>query len=122
MKFFLLSFLFFSSFAVQAQTEKLDALPTGIYAVQNSSSANWAHGDIVLVDNSHYKTGNENGSGEYKFSATAQRILFVSGPLKGAFAKTAVNAGLPVIMLPIKENGEVGFKLAVDVLAYYKKN
>jgi len=122
MKSFILFFLFFSTVAAQAQTTKVDALPTGTYTVQSNDTNAWPLGDIVLLDDSHYKTGNENVTGEYKFSATAQRILFVSGPLKGAFAKTASNSGTPAISLPLKENKEVGFKLAVDVWAYYKKN
>jgi len=122
MKFFILSFLCFLTVAAQAQTTKVDALPTGTYTVQSNDTNAWPLGDIVLLDDSHYKTGNENVTGEYKFSATAQRILFVSGPLKGAFAKTASNSGTPAISLPLKENKEVGFKLAVDVWAYYNKN
>ena len=122
MKLLLLSFLFFSSIASQAQTGKLDALPAGTYTVQSNGANAWPLGDIVLIDDSHYKTGNENATGEYKFSAVAQRILFVSGPLKGAFAKTAITGNTPAISLPLKENKEVGFKLVVDVWAYYKKN
>jgi hypothetical protein len=122
MKFFILSFLFFLTMTAQAQTTKVDALPTGTYTVQSNDASAWPLGDIVQLEDSHYKTGNENVTGEYKFSATAQRILFVSGPLKGAFAKTTSNSGTPAISLPLKENSEVGFKLAVDVWAYYKKN
>ncbi|HVG41968.1 MAG TPA: hypothetical protein VM888_10200 [Chitinophagaceae bacterium] len=122
MKFFLLSILFISSLSLKAQNDKVTALPPGTYAVQGNNETAWAHGDIVLIDDSHYKTGSENAGGEYKFSVTAQRILFVSGPLKGAFAKTAVTAGIPAIILPLKENKEVGFKLEMDVWAHYKKN
>jgi hypothetical protein len=119
----LLLFITLVSFTnLGAQSSKVDALPAGTYAVQSNNTAAWPLGDIVLVDDSHYKTGNENAAGEYKFSVTAQRILFVSGPLKGAFAKTTINGGDPAIILPLKENKEVGFKLAVDVWAYYKKN
>jgi hypothetical protein len=122
MKLFLLSFLLFSSVGLLAQTAKVASLPAGTYSVQSNNPDNWPLGDIVLVDDSHYKTGSENATGEYKFSAAAQRVLFVSGPLKGAFAKTVLNGSTPAIILPLKENKEVGFKLAVDVWAYYKKN
>ncbi|MEO6070841.1 MAG: hypothetical protein ABIN57_06220 [Chitinophagaceae bacterium] len=122
MKLLLLSFFLFSAGILQAQPAKVAALPMGTYSIQSNNPDTWPLGDIVLVDEYHYKTGSENITGEYKFSATAQRILFVSGPLKGAFAKTVITAGDPAIILPLKENKEIGFKLAVDVWAYYKKN
>lgn len=124
MKFSLLSIaLLFSFFSVKAQADKVSTLAAGTYAIQTNNVPNWAHGDIILIDDNHYKTSTDNVTGDYKFSATAQRILFLSGPLKGAFAKTVMNAGNTAIILPLKENVELGFKLAnMDVWAYYKKN
>jgi hypothetical protein len=124
MKLFLLtSFLLISAIAATAQSDKVITLTAGTYAIQSGNDANWSHGSIVLIDDSHYKTSNETIIGDYRFSATAQRILFLSGSLKGVFARTAINAGAVAIILPLKENVELGFKMAnTDVVAYYKKN
>ncbi len=103
-----------------AQQGQVTHLPAGTYQIENNNSFK---GDIILVDNSHYKLSTENTVGEYKFSATAQRVLFTSGLLKGAFARTATNGADPVIILPRKENEALGFKLVqTDLEAFYKKN
>jgi hypothetical protein len=120
---FLLLFLLFSPFVmVQAQPAQVAHLPAGTYQVQNNDGKSFK-GDIVLIDDSHYKLSGENTVGEYKFSATAQRILFLSGTLKGAFARTVISGTDPTIVLPRKENEELGFKLIqTDLQAFYKKN
>lgn len=120
MKFFLL-LLFFST-SVMAQSGQVTHLPPGTYQVQNNDGKSFK-GDIVLLDDAHYKLSTENTVGEYKFSATAQRLLFLSGTLKGAFARTTMSGTDPVIVLPRKENEELGFKLIqADLQAFYKKN
>ncbi len=116
----LLLLLFFTvSATVRAQS--VSRLPEGTYQIQNGKAA--FKGDIILVDDSHYKLSTEGATGEYKFSATAQRILFLSGTLKGAFARTELKGTDPIIMLPLKENADIGFKLVqTDLQAFYKKN
>lgn len=106
---------------VSAQTERITSLPAGLYEVQNSTDTKLS-GNIVLLDDGTYRVGSETTTGTFKFSATAQRVLFVTGPLKGIFARTIINSGIPSIILPLKENEELGFKLAQDILALYKKN
>jgi hypothetical protein len=100
-----------------------DTLPIGKYeTVLKQSQSKWNQGDIILVDANHYKITSSDELGEYKFSATAQRIFFVSGPLKAAFAKTILDTTKPTIILPVAENEQQGLKLAAtDVFAYFKK-
>jgi hypothetical protein len=117
---FLLLLLFLTVYTA-SHAQQVSQLPVGTYQVQRSSKA--SIGDIMLVDDSHYKLSNDNTVGEYKFSATAQRILFLSGALKGAFARTVISGGEPAIMLPLKENTDLGFKrIQTDLQAFYKKN
>lgn len=119
MKSLLLLFFLAASATVHAQS--VNHLPLGTYQVQSGKTT--FKGDIILVDDSHYKLSTETTLGEYKFSATAQRILFLSGTLKGAFARTVMNGTDPTIVLPLKENAELGFKLIqADLQAFYKKN
>lgn len=121
MKFLLLFLFFAASVSLQAQQGQVTHLPPGTYQVQNNNTA--FKGNIILTDDSHYKLSTENTVGEYKFSATAQRVLFLSGPLKGAFARTVSNGADPVIVLPRKENEAIGFKLVqTDLQAFYKRN
>ena len=98
-------------------------LPIGKYeTILKQTQSKWNQGDIILVDDNHYKITTSDEVGEYKFSATAQRIFFVSGPLKTAFAKTILDTGKPTIVLPVAENEQQGLKLATaDVFAYFKK-
>ena len=122
MKLFLLLLFFAASTTLQAQSGTVTQLPMGTYQVQNGARTGFK-GDIILVDNSHYKLSTENTVGEYKFSATAQRVLFLSGTLKGAFARTVANGADLAIVLPLKENENVGFKLIqADLQAFYKRN
>jgi len=120
MKFFLLCTLFFAATFTNAQTGKVSSLPPGVYEV---TKAGKLANDIILIDDSHYKLRNEDTVSEYKFSATAQRVLFISGALKGVFAKTVVSGDAPAIVLPKKENEALGHHLAeTDVWAKYKRN
>jgi hypothetical protein len=122
MKLSLLLVFFVMAVTVQAQSVAVTRLPVGTYQVQDASSATFK-GNIVLIDDSHYRLSTETTIGDYKFSATAQRILFLSGTLKGAFARAASTGSETVIALPLKENEETGFKLIqADLQAFYKKN
>ena|SRR5688500_4532117 len=121
MRLSLLAMFMVATVTVSAQTERITSLPAGLYEVQNSTDTKLS-GNIVLMDDGTYRVGSESTTGTFKFSATAQRVLFVTGPLKGIFARTVINAGAPSIILPLKENEELGFKLAQDILALYKKN
>jgi hypothetical protein len=117
---FLLLFLSFAA-ATSMQAQQVSRLPVGTYQIQSGNTG--FKGDIILTDDSHYKLSTENTGGEYKFSATAQRILFLSGTLKGAFARTVLSGTEPAIVLPLKENTDLGFKLVqADLQAFYKKN
>lgn len=118
MKLILLFLFVAASFSVTAQ----NSLPAGRYeTILKQSQNKWSQGDIVLIDGSHYKTTSSEEIGEYKYSATAQRIIFMSGPLKTVFAKTAVTANKPTIILPLAENEQQGVKLVTaDVVAHLK--
>jgi hypothetical protein len=122
MKLFLLLCLLVISSAILAQNSNPNNLPAGKYeTILKQSQSKWSQGDIILVDGSHYKITSSDEIGEYKFSATAQRIFFVSGPLKTVFAKTVLNNDKPTIILPVAENEQQGLKLAtVDVIAYFR--
>lgn len=112
---------FFAMTALFAQNNNTN-LPIGKYETLLSQSKNkWSQGDILLLDANHYKITTNEEVGEYKFSATAQRVFFVSGPLKAAFAKTILTTNKPTIVLPLAENEQQGLKLATtDVFAYFK--
>jgi len=114
----LISFLLISFFS-KAQ---VNSLPAGRYetAVKDKSTK-WEKGDVIILDDTHYKITSSNDTGEYKFSATAQRLFFTSGPLKSFFAKTVLSGDKPVIIFPATENEQLGFKIAsADVWGYYR--
>ena len=122
MKFFLLFSLLMVTTFSNAQSGKVTDLPVGVYEVQKANADKLFSGDLVLLNDNQYKLRNESEVSEYKFSATAQRVLFISGPLKGIYAKTVMNAGAPAIVLPKKENDELGYRFAEgDVWAFYKR-
>jgi hypothetical protein len=123
MKLFLLFIPFvFSVFLTTAQNNQTSALPEGRYeAIVKQNQSRWNMGDIILLDGSHYKISTSDETGEYRFSETAQRIFFTSGPLKSVFARTALNANKPVIIIPVAENEQQGLNLVSnDVWAYLK--
>ncbi len=95
------------------------SLPPGTYEIKAASG--WNRGDILLVDEKHYRVGNSSETGEYKYSATAQRIFFLSGTLKGLYAKTETANGAPVIIFPASENKRLGYELPADLYGYFKK-
>ena len=119
MKLFLLSSFFVIAVSVNAQSNNL---PAGRYeTILKQSQSKWNQGDIVLIDANRYRITSSEEIGEYKFSATAQRIIFISGPLKTVYAKTTANSDKPTIILPLAENEQQGVKLVTaDVIAYLK--
>lgn len=114
----LISFLVLSFFS-KAQVA---SLPAGRYETAiKDKSTKWEKGDVIILDDSHYKITASNETGEYKFSATAQRIFFTSGPLKSFFAKTVQTGDKAAIIFPVSENEQLGFKIAqADVWGYYR--
>ena len=120
MKVYLLSIVLFFACTSFAQNG-VETLPTGKYETVLKTTANkWEKGDIVLLDGNKYKLSTTKEEGDYRFSHAAQRIFFTSGPLKGLFAKTSLNNNSPVIVLPVAENDQVGFKLSAEIWCYYK--
>jgi hypothetical protein len=114
MKYPLLLILLFLSFFTKAQT--VSELPAGKYETKTKTAQNkWEKGDIILIDDSHYKLSSGGEVGEYKFSVAAQRIFFTSGPLKSAFTKVSSANGKPIIILPLEENKGLG--ITAEVLA-----
>jgi hypothetical protein len=113
MKYSLLFFFFvFSVLLTNAQN--VSDLPAGKYEAKLKSGQNkWYKGDIIIIDDTHYRISSNDEVGEYKFSVAAQRIFFTSGPLKSAFTKVAVSNGKPVIILPQEENGSLGLKAEI---------
>jgi hypothetical protein len=121
MKVFLLSIILFCACTVFAQSQ-VQTLPTGKYeTVKKANESKWEKGDIVLLDGNKYKLSTTDEEGDYRFSHAAQRIFFTSGPLKGLFAKTSLNNNSPVIVLPVAENDQIGFKLSAEIWCYYKQ-
>lgn len=122
MKYFLLSFLFiFSILLSRAQNAQVNSLPPGTYETVIQSNQNkWERGDIILMDNSKYKVSSSSEVGEYRFSVTAQRVFFTSGPLKSMYAKTSLSKDTPTIILPVSENEQLGQKLPAEVYGYYR--
>jgi hypothetical protein len=122
MKSFLLSsILFFCTLSGSAQDKQVHDLPAGKYeTVIKNNPAKWERGDIILLDAGRYKISTSAEVGEYKFSSTAQRVFFTSGPLKSMFAKTSFKNDAPAIVLPVDENERLGLKLPAEVWGYYK--
>lgn len=118
---FLCTFLFF--FVTHAQNGKVNNLPPGRYeTVLKQTQKKWNYGDIIILDEQRYKTSLSDEIGEYKFSATAQRIFFLSGPLKAVYAKTMSTGNQPSIILPLSENSRQGNNLVgADIVAVLKK-
>ena len=120
MKVFLLSIVLFFAFSVHAQNQ-VQSLPTGKYeTVIKTNEGKWDRGDIILLDGNKYKLSTSDEQGDYRFSSAAQRIFFTSGPLKSLFAKTSLNNNSPVIVLPVAENDQIGFKLSAEIWCYYR--
>jgi hypothetical protein len=111
--------LLFTAFLGKSQS--LNALPSGKYeTVIKEKQDKWERGDIIIIDDSKYRISSSNEVGEYRFSVTAQRIFFTSGPLKNAFAKTSVDNNNPVIVFPTSENIH-GLKISSEVWGYFRQ-
>jgi hypothetical protein len=121
MKLFLLStIILFTQFS-NAQ-EQVNSLPAGKYETVIKNQQNkWERGDIILLDQNKYKISSSEETGEYRFSVTAQRVFFTSGPLRSVYAKTALNNQTPVIVLPVAENEQLGLKLPSEIRGYLKQ-
>ena len=123
MKTFLLIAIFiFSTLICKAQNNQVNTLFAGRYeTIIKGNQLKWDRGDIILLDENRYKMSTSNETGEYKFSVTAQRIFFTSGPLKSMYAKTSVINNAPAIVLPVAENEQSGIRLSSEILCYYKQ-
>ena len=122
--FLLVTFMSILFYAGHAQNGKVNSLPTGRYeTVLKQATKKWPQGDIIILDDQRYKVSTSNEIGEYRFSATAQRIFFLSGPLRTVYAKTLTTGNQPSIILPLSENSRQGVNLiGADVLAVLKKS
>ncbi|RYZ30409.1 MAG: hypothetical protein EOO10_02900 [Chitinophagaceae bacterium] len=108
MKYSLLFILLLGSVLI-TKAQNVSDLPAGKYETKTKTAQNkWEKGDIILLDDTHYKLSSGGDAGEYKFSVAAQRIFFTSGPLKSAFTKVTLSGGKPAIILPIAENEILG--------------
>lgn len=113
MKYFLLSVLSLT-LSVFAKAQNVAELPVGKYdAVSKTGQSKWEKGDLILIDDTHYKLSTGGEPGEYRFSVAAQRIFFTSGPLKSAFTRVTTVAGKTVIILPAEQNGSLGISTEV---------
>jgi hypothetical protein len=123
MKAILLSTVFLVSFSfARAQNGPVNTLPSGKYeTVVKSNQIKWDRGDIILLDENKYKVSTSDEVGDYRFSVTAQRIFFTSGPLKSLYAKTSLSENTPAIIFPVSENQSVGLKLPSDVWGFHKQ-
>src|SRR4051812_23046475 len=123
MKAILLSAVFLVSFSIaRAQNGPVNSLPSGKYeTVVKSNQNKWDRGDIILLDENKYKVSTSDEVGDYRFSVTAQRIFFTSGPLKSLYAKTSLSENTPAIIFPVSENQSVGLKLPSDVWGFHKQ-
>jgi hypothetical protein len=102
---------------------QVQTLPEGRYeTVVKEKGSRWEKGDIVILDHTRYKVSTSDETGEYRFSSTAQRIFFTSGPLKSVFAKTALNGKMPAIVIPASENEQLGLHVVTaDVWGTHKQ-
>lgn len=113
MKSFLLSLLFVSS-AICVKAQNVTALLPGKYESKFKSSQNrWEKGDVIILDDSHYRLSSDKEVGEYRLSVAAQRIFFTSGPLKSAFTKVALKNNQPVMIFPPELNQDLGLTAEV---------
>ena len=118
--FILSSIIAVAALSCKAQNTPLTNLPPGVYETKlKNEQGKWESGNIILLNDRQYKTSNSSETGDYKFSVTAQRIFFTSGPLKGAYATTTLNGNNPVIILPKNENPNLN--LTSEVWAFLKQ-
>jgi hypothetical protein len=119
---FTLTIFVLAGTACLAQDKQVNTLPVGKYeTVAKNNQSKWERGDIILIDENTYRITSSSETGEYKFSVTAQRVFFTSGPLKAVFAKTSLTNNSPAIVLPVSENQQAGIKLHSDIWGYLKQ-
>ena len=99
-----------------------DDLPLGIYEPYftdwNGSLAYWLAGDIAIEGGNRYVFQGETG----RYEITGQRIAFTGAGLDGAYAVIRESSGQKVIVIPHKENEDIGKEFAIgDIWAYRKK-
>lgn len=111
MKILLLISLYLLPVLHSTGQETVKKLPPGKYDTRVVNQQ-WEKGDIVLLDEGQYRISSAGEVGEYRFSVTAQRVFFTSGPLKGIYATTQLTNNTPEIYIPLTENRQLGFKLA----------
>lgn len=110
----LLLLSFFVLSALLSGAQNVTALSPGKYEAKIKGAQNkWEKGDIILLDDSRYQLSNNNEVGEYRFSVAAQRIFFLSGPLKTAYTKVVLNNKKTVIVLPAEQNPDLGLTAEV---------
>jgi hypothetical protein len=118
MKVILLLIVFAFSAGKGLAQSTVQSLPSGTYeTVTKTSAGKWERGDLVLLDNTRYRLSTSGEVGEYRFSVTAQKIFFTSGPLKSFNARTSSDKNKPVIVLPLSENDQ----LQTEVWCYFKQ-
>lgn len=109
---FLLSFVLLITAFANAQA--VTNLTLGRYEARlKAAQKTWEKGDLIFLDDSHYKLSAGDDAGEYKFSAAAQRIFFTSGPLKSLFTKVLLVGGKTIIIIPAEENSSFGITAEV---------
>jgi hypothetical protein len=122
MKSFLLLFIMAGAAMFNRLHAQVSSLPSGKYETLTKNTQNkWERGDIIIIDETHYRLSSNPEMGEYKFSVTAQRIFFTSGPLRSIYARTGTDQEKPVIVLPLAENEQLGMKLPSDITGYYRQ-
>ena len=105
-----------------AQSGQVNTLPLGKYeTILKAQPVKWERGDIILLDEEHYRLSTSQETGEYKFSISAQRIFFTSGPLKSLYARTTGSNTGPAIIFPVAENVQQGHKIHSEVWGIYKQ-
>ena len=120
--FILSSTMILISLISRAQDIQVNNLPAGKYeTVTRHNQAKWDLGDIILMPENKYKVSTSDEVGDYKFSVTAQRVFFTSGPLKSLYAKTAMKNDKPQIVLPVSENTQFGQKIPSDIVGFLKQ-
>jgi len=120
MKSFLLA-LFIVLLSCGRADAQVNTLPAGKYETVSTNQSKWERGDIILIDGSKYRVSTSNEVGDYRFSVTAQRVFFTSGPLKSLYAKTSVRNDVPAIVLPVPENAQLGLKLPAEIWGCYRQ-
>lgn len=120
--FILSSTLSLACLVLNAQDNQVNTLPAGKYEMfTGNNQGKWDMGDIILLPENKYKISTSDEVGEYKFSVTAQRVFFTSGPLKSLYAKTSMNKDVPAIVLPVSENAQFAHKIPSDILGVLKQ-